>query len=66
MDELGPKPLPEEPQVPRLVIFIWSVFQWVTWPWQVRQMKKAGARHVGFMEWEFGPEGEGETYEWRY
>jgi hypothetical protein len=66
MDEMGPKPPPEEPRVPVLVIFIWSAYQWITWPWQARQMKKAGFRHTGFMAWETGPEGDPEVYEWRY
>lgn len=62
---MGPKPLPDD-RVPRLVIAIWSAYQWITWPWQVRQMKKNGFRRTGFMTWETGPENDPEVYEWHY
>ena len=28
----------------------------VTWPYTVRQLKRAGFRHTGFMTWETGPD----------
>lgn len=54
----APKPLPPD----RLVswpVLIWSrVWCWLSWPWQVRQMKQLGFRRIGWMTWELGPDSE--------
>ena len=41
------------PWYQRPIAVVWLYF---TWPWTVRYMKRAGARHTGWMTWEFGPE----------
>jgi hypothetical protein len=54
-----PKPLPPEPPLPAR--FGWWAWSWLSWPWQVREMKRYGFRRVGWMTWETGPaEGNGE------
>jgi hypothetical protein len=37
-------------------LIAWRVWTWLSWPWQVRQMKAMGFRRVGWMTWETGPE----------
>ena len=48
------KPLPDE-HVPWWLRTLWCIEVWVSWPWQVRQMKRAGFRRTGWMTWETGP-----------
>ena len=50
-----PKPLPPVRAVPWPVLIAWRLWGWLSWPWQVRQLKAAGFRRVGWMTWESGP-----------
>jgi hypothetical protein len=51
----APKPDPGARMVSWPVL-IWSrVWTYLSWPWQVRQMKRYGFRRVGWMTWETGP-----------
>ena len=50
-----PKPLPPEPAVPLLTRLRWWAWSYLSWPWQVRQLKRAGFRRTGWMTWESGP-----------
>lgn len=34
---------------------MWRVCDWLTWPLQVRELKRAGFRRTGWMKWEAGP-----------
>lgn len=49
------KPLPEYWTPPWYTRLSWHIWIWVTWPAQVREMKAAGFRRVGWMTWEAGP-----------
>ena len=52
-----PKELPPPlyPWYRRAAADIWT---WIFWPLTVREMKRAGFRHTGFMTWETGPDKE--------
>jgi hypothetical protein len=52
----GPKPDPGARMVSWPVLIWLRAWCWLAWPWQVRQMKAAGFRRVGWMTWETGPE----------
>jgi hypothetical protein len=47
------KQLPPEPPVTTRAV--WWLRVLLTWPWQVRQLKREGFRRVGWMTWESGP-----------
>ena len=49
------KPLPPVRTVPWPTLIAWRLWGWLTWPWQVRQLKRHGFRRVGWMTWESGP-----------
>ncbi len=56
-DEIyAPKPLPPDRMVSWPTLIAWRLWTWITWPGQVRQMKAAGFRRVGWMTWETGPD----------
>lgn len=42
------KPLPPECRTPRW----WLLWLWLRWPYDVRQLKKAGFRRTGWKSWE--------------
>ena len=42
--------------VPLPLYLAWKVWDFVTWPKTVRELKQMGFRHTGFMTWELGPE----------
>jgi hypothetical protein len=42
--------------VPLWLYACWQVREFITWPRTVRELKRAGFRHTGFMTWETGPE----------
>jgi hypothetical protein len=47
-------PLPPlSPWYVRAALDIWT---YLSWPLQVREMKRLGFRKTGFMTWELGPE----------
>jgi len=50
-----PKEPPPEIVIPLWVRACWRIWSYVTWPWQVRQLKQAGFRRTGWMTWESGP-----------
>jgi hypothetical protein len=52
----APKPLPPEPVIHWPTRLGWTLWSYLTWPWQVRQLKAAGFRRVGWMTWETGPD----------
>jgi hypothetical protein len=52
------KPPPPEPRVPWVFRASWRIYDLVTWPWAVREFKRAGFRRTGWMQWESGPAGE--------
>lgn len=39
-------------------LIAWRMRVWLTWPWQVREMKRCGFRRVGWMTWEAPPDSE--------
>ena len=45
---------PLEPVIPLAARVAWRVWVYLTWPGQVRQMKRAGFRRTGWMTWETG------------
>jgi hypothetical protein len=51
----APKPLPPEPVIHWPTRLGWTLWSYLSWPWQVRQLKAAGFRRVGWMTWETGP-----------
>jgi hypothetical protein len=53
----APKPDPGDRMVSWPALIAWRVWAWLSWPWQVRQMKAAGFRRIGWMTWETGPPG---------
>ena len=46
---------PPPPLKPWWYIAGLRAWTYLTWPRQVRQMKRAGFRKTGFMTWELGP-----------
>lgn len=50
---MAKEPLP--PLHPWWYIAASTAWLYITWPRQVRQMKRAGFRRTGFMTWETGP-----------
>jgi hypothetical protein len=46
----------QPPEPPFYVRAIWCVRVYLTWPMQVREMKRTGFRRIGWMTWELGPE----------
>jgi hypothetical protein len=48
---------PPEPLVRLPTRVAWWLWAYLTWPWQVRQLKREGFRRVGWMAWESGPPG---------
>jgi hypothetical protein len=50
-------PRPPEPHIPWPVEIFWRLYEFVTWPAAVRQLKRAGFRRTGWMTWESGPDG---------
>ncbi len=48
-----PKPLPPEPVIPPLTRLRWRLRDYLTWPWDIRKLKRAGFRRVGWMTWEY-------------
>jgi hypothetical protein len=42
--------------VPLWLYLTWKIWDLATWPRTVREMKRAGFRHTGFMTWETGPD----------
>lgn len=48
---------PPQPQPPRYERVYWVIRSWVTWPWQVRQLKAAGFTRLGWMTWGDPPGG---------
>jgi hypothetical protein len=52
-----PKPLPPEPAVPLLTRLRWQAWSYLTWPRDIRQLKRQGGwRRTGWMQWESGPQ----------
>ena len=49
------KPLPPDPVIPPWTRLRWRLWDLLTWPSAVRQLKRAGFRRVGWMAWESGP-----------
>jgi hypothetical protein len=49
---MGGKP-PPEPLVPWWTLAWWRLQAWVTWPWQVRVLRKAGFVRTGWRTWEY-------------
>ena len=49
------KPLPPEPDIRLRTRAGWWLWSHLTWPWEVRKLKAAGFRRVGWMTWESGP-----------
>lgn len=48
------KPLPPEPVIHPLTRLRWRLWDYLTWPRDVRKLKRAGFRRVGWMAWEYG------------
>jgi hypothetical protein len=41
-------------RIPRMLDWAWYVWgEWVTWPWQVHQLRKAGFVRTGWRTWEY-------------
>ena len=55
----GKEPIYDE-YVPWYIRAYWSCWIWITWPFSVREMKKAGFRRIGWMTWETGSDDSGE------
>ncbi len=51
-ESYGPKPDPGVRMVSWPTLIAWRIWVWLSWPWQVRQMKAMGFRRVGWMTWE--------------
>jgi hypothetical protein len=41
---------------PLWLYLAWRAYDLITWPRTVRELKRAGFRHTGFMTWETGPD----------
>ena len=52
---------PPPPLHPWWYLAIWDAWTWISWPWQARQLKRAGFRHAGWMTWELGPDDPGQV-----
>lgn len=48
----GCKMPPEMEPTPLFWRVVWRTWGWVTWPYQARQLHKAGFRRVGWRRWE--------------
>lgn len=47
------KPLPEPDVLPWYTRMAWRIWaEWITYPWQARQLRKAGFRRTGWRQWE--------------
>ena len=46
------KPLPPEPLVPWWTLTAWRAWALITWPRDVRKLKREGWRRTGWMQWE--------------
>ena len=55
-DTYAPKPLPPDRMVSWPALIAMRVWTYLSWPWQVREMKRYGFRRVGWMTWETGPD----------
>jgi hypothetical protein len=54
----APKPPPPDRMVSWPVLIAWRIWDLLSWPWQVHQMKAMGFRRVGWMTWEARPDSE--------
>lgn len=43
---------PPQHTVPLPVRIVWRVWGWVTWPWAIRELKRAGFVRTGWRRWE--------------
>lgn len=54
----GPKPDPGDRLVSWPALIALRVWTYLSWPWQVRQMRRSGFRRIGWMTWETRPDSE--------
>jgi hypothetical protein len=50
--QLGPKPDPGARMYPLPQYLMLRAWSWLTWPWQARQLKRAGLIRTGWRTWE--------------